>query len=112
MNYFINAYKKYVDFGNRSTRKEYWMFFLFYVVINVLLKQFASNLFFLLFIVISIIPIAAITARRLHDLGNSGWWQLITFIPVIGFVFLLIWLMKEGEGDNVYGSKPDEKLVT
>jgi len=88
------------------------MFFLFYVAINLLLEQFSSNLLFLLFLVVSIIPIAAITARRLHDVGSSGWWQLITFIPVIGFVFLLFWLIKESEGDNVYCIKPNENLVT
>lgn len=106
MNYFLNAYRNYVDFGSRTTRKEYWMFFLIYVVIYFLLKVLGLNLLFLIFLAISIIPSASITARRLHDVGSSGWWQLIAFIPVIGIVFLLIWLAQEGEGDNIYGTKP------
>jgi uncharacterized membrane protein YhaH (DUF805 family) len=106
MNNFLNAYKNYIDFGSRTTRKEYWMFFLIYVAIYLLLKILGLNLLFIVYLIVSIVPSASITARRLHDVGSSGWWQLIAFIPVIGIVFLLIWLAQEGEGDNIYGTKP------
>ena len=53
-----------------------------------------------IFIVVIIVPLIAVTARRLHDVGKSGWWQLITVIPylgIIGQIFLIVWWCSEGE---------------
>ena len=54
-----------------------------------------------------IIPTLAVGARRLHDVGKSGWMLLVSLIPVIGGIWLLILLITEGEkGDNQYGPDP------
>jgi uncharacterized membrane protein YhaH (DUF805 family) len=51
----------------------------------------------------------AVGARRLHDIGKSGWWLLISLIPVIGWILLLIFFVKDGQpGVNQWGSNPKE----
>ena len=110
MDYFIGALKKYADFTGRARRKEYWMFFLFYmifyiglIVIDVVLGMgFIAMIFtFALFI-----PSISIATRRLHDTGRSGWWQLILFIPVIGLIILIVFLSQDGHDENDYGVNP------
>jgi uncharacterized membrane protein YhaH (DUF805 family) len=52
-----------------------------------------------------IVPWLAAGARRLHDIGKSGWWQLLWLVPLIGFVILLVWYCRSGEErQNAYGS--------
>ena len=45
--------------------------------------------------------------RRLHDVGRSGWWLSIVFVPIIGAILILIWFVTEGQkNENLYGSSP------
>jgi len=60
-----------------------------------------------IFSVISLVPSISITARRLHDTGRSGWWQLIAvFLPLLGLLILLVLVSQQSREDNIYGSKP------
>jgi len=53
------------------------------------------------------IPTLAVATRRLHDTDRSGWWQLIVFVPLIGFIVLIIWLATAGSGaSNRFGGAP------
>jgi len=108
MNWYIDVLKKYDDFSGRASRKEYWMFILFSIIIGGTLDfivdtVFHSKLFgnicqqMIMFLSIS----AAV--RRLHDTGRSGWWFLL---PIVNLVFLL---QGSQHGDNKYGSNPDEQ---
>lgn len=55
----------------------------------------------------TIVPTLAVAARRLHDTGRSGWWQLLMLIPLIGAIILLVWYVQRGEsGSNAYGEAP------
>ena len=57
-----------------------------------------------------LVPGIAVTLRRLHDIGKSGWMYLVAFIPIVGWIWLLILLIKEGDqGNNAYGEDP--KLI-
>ena len=57
-----------------------------------------------IFLVAILIPSFSVTARRLHDINKSGWWQLI-YITIIGILFMIIWNATEGENKkNKYGS--------
>jgi uncharacterized membrane protein YhaH (DUF805 family) len=72
--------RKYGDFDGRATRTEYWWFFL-----AVLLGSAAASLISLrvyaLFSVVTLLPMIAAGARRLHDTNRSGWWQLLAVVP-------------------------------
>lgn len=121
----FTAIKKTFRFTGRSTRKEYWYHFLLYVILYILAaaydvytrgfeyvgKNFNNSYGALLVldIVIIIFTLVFISAncRRLHDIGKSGWWQLIFIIPIVGFIFWLIWMTKPSENqNNKYGYMP------
>ena len=99
MDNYISVLKKYSDFESTSSRKEYWMFVLFNIIfssITVLINPNLSALYSLLIF----IPALAVTVRRLHDVGKSGWMMLIAFIP-FGVIWLLILLLQKGDSDQV-----------
>ena len=55
------------------------------------------------------LPSLAVCIRRLHDIGKSGWWYLLAFIPLVGAIILIIWFCKDSEpGANAYGPNPKE----
>jgi uncharacterized membrane protein YhaH (DUF805 family) len=109
MDYFISALKQYADFTSRTVRKDFWLFYLNYMVFNFLIytlcEVLGSFLIFAVFFIGMFIPLISITTRRLHDTGRSGWWQLLTLIPVVGGFILLIFLIQDSCDDNKYGAK-------
>jgi uncharacterized membrane protein YhaH (DUF805 family) len=111
MQYFTDALKKYADFDGRATRTQFWMFLLFNLIFQVVLlvlAQFIDIGVALLGIygLALMIPTLSINARRLHDTGRSGWWQLLVFVPIIGPIVLLVFYVTESQGDNQYGPRP------
>ena len=120
MNWFFDAIKnRYADFDGRASRQEFWMFNLFYllfvIAISLLIIPFGnsetgSNIIFGIIVVYSLglaIPIWAVTVRRLHDIGLSGWWSLLSCIPYVGSVVLLIMCCMDSKpGYNKYGNNP------
>ncbi|WP_028025443.1 DUF805 domain-containing protein [Enterovibrio calviensis] len=110
MSYFIMALKKYAEFSGRARRKEYWMFILFYLIFSIVLTFIDSMLgtmfLSLIFSLALLIPSISLTARRLHDTGRSGWWQLIALIPLVGAIVMLVFLVQDSKEDNQYGANP------
>ena len=110
MEYFLGAYKKYADFTGRARRKEFWMFVLFSFIVAIVLGIIDSIIGFqllgMLFSLGSLIPSLAIGARRLHDTGRSGWWQLLYLIPLIGLIIMIVFLVQDSHPDNEYGPNP------
>ena len=106
MDYFIGALKKYADFNGRARRKEYWMFVLIYMVINVILAVLGMDIISVIFGLALLVPSISIGARRLHDTGRSGWWQLIYFVPLIGLIVMIVFLAQDSHDDNDYGVNP------
>jgi len=106
MDYFIGALKKYFDFTGRARRKEYWMFILVYFVINIILVVLGLDIISGLVALGLLVPSISIGARRLHDTGRSGWWQLLALIPVIGLIVLIVFLAQDGHDENDYGVNP------
>ena len=118
MNYYIDVWKKYGQFHGRARRAEYWYFTLFnalamiaLVVLDIFLIE-AGGMEFPIFasgyIVTSIIPSLAVTTRRLHDTGKSGWMMLISLIPFGNIVLLVFMCMDSEPGENQYGPNPKE----
>jgi uncharacterized membrane protein YhaH (DUF805 family) len=118
MNWYLQALKKYADFSGRARRKEYWFFVLFYVIILIVLMIIDGfvgtqmggagvGILTCIYALGMLIPALAVTVRRLHDTGRSGWWILIQFVPLVGSIVLLIFLLIEGQpGQNAYGPSP------
>jgi uncharacterized membrane protein YhaH (DUF805 family) len=106
MDYFTGALKKYADFTGRARRKEYWMFILIYFIINITLAVLGLDIISGLVAIGLLVPSISIAARRLHDTGRSGWWQLIVLIPIIGFIVLIVFLAQDSHDANDYGVNP------
>jgi uncharacterized membrane protein YhaH (DUF805 family) len=110
--WFLNPIKNhYADFEGRATLKEFWMFILYWLLISIGLYILsgiiggAAKLIHTLIALVIFVPSLAIGARRLHDTGKSGWWQLLCLIPFIGVIILIVLLAQKGEaGANQYGS--------
>ena len=111
MNWYREVLKKYAVFSGRARRTEYWMFCLFNVIITFVLGTIEG--FFKgpgvlggLYSLAMLIPGISVGARRLHDTGRSGWWQLIALIPVIGTIVLIVFLAQDSQPENQYGPNP------
>lgn len=93
--WYLSPWKRYALFEGRASRPEFWWFTLGQFIISVVLPILgqASVLFgalSFLFYLGALLPSIAVTARRLHDIGQSGWLQLIGLIPVIGGIVLIV----------------------
>lgn len=117
MQWYLNVLENYGNFEGRARRKEYWMFALINaitILVLGLLGQASKVIEVILFIydLALIIPNLAVTARRLHDTGRSGWWQLISMIPLVGSIILIVFLCQDsGNGPNRFGPSPKLKEV-
>ena len=104
--------QNYANFSGRARRTEYWMFFLVYFVIALVIGVVEGLLSiggYLtgIFALVHLLPSLGVTVRRLHDTGRSGWWILLSFIPIIGALVLLYFMVISGEPqDNAYGPNP------
>ena len=108
----------YANFTGRARRQEYWMFQLFNIIIIFALIVILMGLgalidapglisIYLIYVLAIIIPSLAVSVRRLHDTGKSGWYYLVSFIPFIEGIWLIILLATEGDvGPNEYGADP------
>lgn len=101
----------YANFSGRARRSEYWYFMLFNIVILILLTSLTeiTELFSylcLLYIFAIIIPLLAVTVRRLHDTGRSGWIMLLSFVPLGGLILLAFYCTDSEFGRNKYGPNP------
>ena len=90
------CFKKYADFNGRAGRSEYWWFVLFIILVSLAISMVSRPLSGL-FSLATLLPSLAAAARRLHDTGRSGWWQLIGLIPIIGTIVLIVFLAQEGK---------------
>lgn len=131
MNDFIKPYFKYAQFTGRADRKEFWYFVLFYVVVSAILTVLDGALFTggraystsgvwtystsgplaSIFGIASFIPGLAVSIRRLHDVGKSGWYVLLNLIPLVGWIIMIFFYAQKGEPQtNVYGEPPEGSL--
>ncbi|HZU63923.1 MAG TPA: DUF805 domain-containing protein [Novosphingobium sp.] len=128
MDWMLLPYRRYFDFSGRSRRREFWLFSLFCMCVNLaidfglggpyatltgysamvgthpgFLAQGLTGLFGLF----SFIPSWAVAVRRLHDIDRSGWWLLLVLLPVLGWFVLLVFNCLDGTaGRNSYGFDP------
>jgi uncharacterized membrane protein YhaH (DUF805 family) len=103
---------KYVDFTGRARRSEYWWFalsvFIVYFVFSIVGRGFGAGavLGYLAGLAL-FLPSLAVAVRRLHDTNRSGWWYLISFIPLVGGIILIVFFCQDSAGGpNQYGPSP------
>jgi uncharacterized membrane protein YhaH (DUF805 family) len=122
MNWYLVVLKKYAVFNGRARRKEYWYFFLFNILISIVLgvidgmtgsfsPESGMGLLSGIYMLAVLIPGIAVAVRRLHDTSRTGWWLLISLIPLIGAIVLIVFLVSDSKPEeNQYGVNP--KLAT
>jgi uncharacterized membrane protein YhaH (DUF805 family) len=127
--YFLETIKhKYADFKGRSTRSEYWYFVLFSLLISIVLtlidntvinpslgiasqEAVQGGILSTVFALALLLPHIGVSIRRLHDIGKSGWWLLLAFIPIIGALVLLYFFVQDShKEENLYGPNPKAML--
>jgi uncharacterized membrane protein YhaH (DUF805 family) len=112
MNWYLEVLKKYAVFSGRARRKEYWLFFLINFIIAIVLGIIegmvgSPGIVGIIYSLAVLLPGIGVTVRRLHDTGRTGWWILIAFIPLIGAIVLLVFMVLDSQpGDNEYGPNP------
>ncbi|MBP1225835.1 DUF805 domain-containing protein [Flavobacterium sp. 1355] len=125
--FMIECYKKvvfenYANFNGRARRSEYWYYNLVSIIISIILAIVdyftgsvigAGDLGILrgLYSLLVLLPGLAVMIRRLHDIGKSGWFILVLFIPIAGIIWFVISLCTEGDsGSNQYGADPKDEF--
>jgi uncharacterized membrane protein YhaH (DUF805 family) len=128
MNYYLKAFKNYATFNGRATRTDYWMFALInliFGIIAMIIDHLLGTCFkldlamgtqtmlygyvYAIYNLVVFIPGLALGVRRLHDVGKSGWFFLIVFLPLIGAIWLLVLFCTDSQaGENAYGPNPKE----
>lgn len=120
------CYQKYLVFNGRAARPEYWWFVLFAFLVSIALSIFTTPLLVssvsgdgsfsgagagvlgLLYVAEFVgvgLPGLAVTVRRLHDTGRSGWYWFIVLIPLVGPIILIVFLASQGDpAANTYGN--------
>ena len=105
--------RKYVDFSGRATRSEFWWFFLFQIIVLAIAGMLSNMLYGLAGLAL-LLPALGAGARRLHDIGKSGWFLLLGLIPLIGALILIYWAVQPSGPANAYGgvaAAPDAPTV-
>ena len=119
MRSYFDGMLRYFEFSGRTTRLQYWMYFAIYALLGAAavifdlrfgtaekITDLTSMPVTLFFVLVHIIPNATVQVRRLHDIGKSGAWYLLSFVP-LGGLLLLYWACCASEdGENYYGPDP------
>jgi uncharacterized membrane protein YhaH (DUF805 family) len=127
-----SGFQNYVKFDGRADRAAYWWWVLFTIIVstvaNVIDRAIGSTIvttpaaagvsgttFGVVATIASLVlflPSLGLLVRRLHDTDRSGWWVLITVIPIIGWIVLLFFLLQPGSlGPNRYGTPPRDHAI-
>ena len=106
LHWYVDAFRRYAEFGGRSRRSAYWWFVLAHWVVLLVLGGIVETLIVLYWVGV-LLPSLALMVRRLHDTDRSGWWWLINLVPIIGTLVFLVFLASDGtRGPNRYGPDP------
>lgn len=107
----------YCNFSGRASRSEFWWFQLFSFIVGCILSilLFATDqstfwtIVYYAVAVYFILPSFGLVFRRLHDTGRSGWWWLLSFIPLVGEIILIVWFCQDSQPfENRFGRVPNQ----
>lgn len=105
--------KNYANFSGRASKSEFWYFvlanFIISFVLSLIDKAIGIQILSGLYSLAVLVPGLAVSVRRLHDIGKSGWALLIALIPFVGAIILIVWDVQAGQPDaNSYGEVPKD----
>jgi len=114
MQWYISVLKKYAVFNGRASRSEYWWFVLMNIIISFvigfvegllgIITETGLGPISMVYALAILLPAIGVSIRRLHDTGRTGWWLLLSFVPIIGFLVLIVFYILDSEpGANEYG---------
>lgn len=117
-NAISRAFSNYCNFSGRASRSEFWWFTLFTAIvgtaISAVFMPISENLASVVSYIASIaflLPSLGLLWRRLHDIGKSGWWFFLGFIPIVGAIILIVWCTRPSDPTpNIYGPVPNLNL--
>ena len=102
LDWFKKALRNYTNFSGRARRKEYWYFVLVQMgliivamILDAIIFNSETGLFYIVVVLGLFLPGLAVTIRRLHDTSRSGWWFLLSILPLIGSIILLVFLASD-----------------
>lgn len=115
MRWYLTVLRRYAVFRGRASRQEFWWFFLwdfvlsFALAVAEVIPDLGSDRWGPLTSVYGLallVPTFAVGARRLHDTGRSGWWQVLLIVPVVGIIVLIVWWAEaSAESPNKWGTR-------
>ncbi|GAA4918814.1 uncharacterized membrane protein YhaH (DUF805 family) [Stackebrandtia albiflava] len=110
------GFSRAFDWKGRSTRAQFWWFYLFYLVCAVAVVALAiaaeSPRIVMPILFILFVPVLGALVRRLHDTGRSGWWYFLAVIPLVGPIILLVLLCERSvPRANAYGPPPEARAT-
>lgn len=117
---FMSVVKEnYANFNGRARRREYWMYFLGYMIIFILIYvlmiilaaiepalAIIGSILLLIFSLGLLLPTLAVGVRRLHDTNKSGWFMLLGLVPLANLYLLYLFITEGDKGPNQYGEDP------
>lgn len=108
---YVKVLKAFGDFKSRTGRTEFWVFTLVNIVVSILIGALSNSLSMVYSLVV-LVPGLAVGVRRLHDVGKSGVNLLWVFLPIIGWIYLIILYIKESEpAQNKWGDVPQDVSI-
>lgn len=114
MNAYWDTMRRYVEFSGRSSRRQFWLFTMFLFLLGIIAvvidaalgegPEGGPGIVFGLLYLSHLLPSLAVTVRRLHDIDRSGWWVLLSFVPLVGQIAMIVFLcMPSTRGPNRFG---------
>lgn len=112
-----HVFNNFANFQGRARRSEYWWFYLFTIICNVVASiidgAIGMPIVSIVVLLGLLIPGLAVTIRRMHDTGRSGWWIFIVLIPLVGIILYIYWFVQRGTvGPNAWGQDPYDAPAT
>jgi uncharacterized membrane protein YhaH (DUF805 family) len=127
MHWMFLPLRRYARISGRATRREFWLFHMlfygvlisYFLIIPLLARSWQSQAGLIVIAILAIgyfvaflamlIPSLCVSIRRLHDHDKPGWFYLLSFIPLVGWIFWLLMMLTPGtQGANSYGDDPRE----
>ena len=106
-----NCFNNYANANGRARRSEFWYWVLFQFIVQfiaaIISRMTGISIITLIASLALTFPSVCVGIRRLHDIGMSGWYYLVSFIPVVGLILLIVWGTRDSQpGQNQYGPNP------